>query len=692
MSPDILYIDTETRSFGNLKQNGTYSYFEDPEYKLLLVSYALNNENPVLWDPQTEKIPLDLDEALTDREVLKYAHNAPFDMLALRTHFKWLGWLEMNPRVEDWRCTMVQALSHSLPGALADLGAALGMPADKRKLASEAHLIRLFCCKQAKNARIQHPDKTTHPEEWERFRQYALQDVVALREVRKRMPAWNYPNNRQELMAWFFDQLCNDHGVLIDVDFVDAVLRTVEGLKADLDTDMQAKTHGMVRSLNQRDAFLETLQNVFGAEIPDLQASTLEYFLRRDDLPPELRELIELRLTGAKSSVSKFQRAREALTDGNRLRGTLQFCGADRTGRDAGRLIQPQNMVRASVDPETIEYWIDATKKGLLPVLEEDPLSAISKCSRGMIIAPEGKYLGVGDYSNIESRVLAWLADERWKLDAFRDQDAGRGTDVYEKTYAAAFAVPDVTPAQRQIGKVMDLAFSYGGGVGALLTMATGYGFDLDELGSTAWDAASPEVREMASASYDWALQNKRAYGMEERTHLGCEALKHAWRNTHPRIVDFWKAVEESADNPEAGFVGSWVQYDRIGPWFRLRLPSGRYLSYPSMIRDPDTNELTHLGRDQKTKKWTRLKTYGGKLVENITQAAARDILIHHLKIVVDRCGPVVLRVHDEFVVEMCNTVPLETLHKSMLMPLPWLERTFPLAAKVFKTQRYRKD
>lgn len=322
-----------------------------------------------------------------------------------------------------------------------------------------------------------------------------------------------------------------------------------------------------------------------------------------------------------------------------------------------------------------------------------------SNAIRGLIIAPKGKKLVISDLANIEGRKLAWLADEEWKVQAFRDFDAGRGADLYRIAYARAFGIKpeDVTDDQRQIGKVMELALGYQGGVGAFVAMVATYGIDLDELARKAWETIPSSTLREAEAAWARAVSKRKTLGLKREVWVVCTALTWLWRNAHPNTVTLWEACEVAARhaimNPGVQFPvsGGKMVFDRRGNWLRIRLPSGRYLSYP----DPkiDGNAIHYAAVSVYTKSWHRVYTYGGKIVENIDQASSRDKMAWGMVRAEQAGYSLVLTVHDELVAETKDESRFNHMDLSKILATndPW-NVGLPLAAKGFETYRYRKD
>lgn len=686
-----LYIDLETYCEVPIKY-GTHAYAEKAE--VLLFAYALGNGPVNVWEVADGATPTNLLAALYDPEVLVCAHNSHFDRTVLRH-----AMLPLCPSIDRWRDTMAKALAHSLPAGLDALCAVLGIESAKAKDKEGKQLIQLFCKPQPASRKIRRATKHTHPEEWARFVTYAGQDIVAMREVDKKLPNWNYQGN--ELALWHLDQHINDRGITVDTALAHAAIDAVEVAQVSLKEQAQTLTEGSVQSATQRDEMLKHILNAYGVTLPDLQKSTLERRINDPELPQALRDLLAVRLQASTSSTSKYKTLIRGVSSDGRLRGTLQFCGASRTGRWAGRLFQPHNLPRPTLNKKEIPIGIEALKLGCADLLFDNVMELTSSVIRGCIVAPKGKKLVVSDLSNIEGRVLAWEAGEAWKLRAFSNYDNGTGHDLYNLAYAKAFGVtPESVVADteaggiwRQIGKVMELALGYEGGVGAFVTFAAAYNLDLEDLARTAKIPA--QILAESKSALEWFKENKRPlFGLSDAAWVTCDALKRMWRNTHPAISQFWKSVQacaiDAVNEPGNTFKLGAFKFRRDGNWLRIRLPSGRCLCYPSpKIID---GVLTYMGVNQYTRKWDRISTYGGKLVENITQAVARDVLAANMPAIEEHGYEIVLTVHDEEITEAPDSDEYSHKHLAALMSqVPDWAKGLPLASAGFESYRYRK-
>ncbi len=745
-----LYIDLETYSETPIR-DGTHVYAADAE--IMLWAYALDEGQVQVWDAtQGGLMPDLLSDALDEDSVLLTAHNVPFD----RTVLLHSGYLTPIAR---WRDTMVKAMAHSLPGSLGTLSEILGLPEDQAKVKQGKELVHLFCKPRPKGSKIRRATSETHPTEWAAFIEYARMDVEAMRVIDKKLPKWNYAGF--ELDLWHLDQKVNQRGFMVDVDLARAAIRAVDRAQAKLAqrtqdiTNYDAEAETGVRSATQRDVLLKYLLEEHGVDLPDMKASTLERRMLDENLPDMLRELLSIRLQASTSSTSKYKTLTRAVSTDHRLRGTLQFCGALRTGRYAGRTFQPHNMPRPNLKNKVIEHGIAMLKADSEDLFFDNVMQLTSSAIRGSIIAPEGKKLVVADLSNIEGRILAWLAGEQWKLNAFKQYDTGDGYDLYKLAYAKSFGVSPTTVDndQRQVGKVQELALGYQGGVGAFLTFAAAYNLDLEAMADAALEAIPKVIVAEAKGFLTWlyksenkkhalrmangmpevsswailsAASSKIRFGLSEDAFVVCDSFKRMWRYAHPEIAAWWRELEDAArlaiSTPGQAVVCRRVKLIKTGAWLRIVLPSGRSLCYPAPQlggkctvcegsgkleiegkeqtcpscdgeRNGRQGQITYMGINQYSRKWSRLSTYGGKIAENITQAVARDVLVHNFPRIEDAGYEIVLTVHDEDITEAPDEPQFNAEHLAQLMATnpPWA-KGLPLAAAGFEALRYRKD
>lgn len=692
-----LFCDFETKSRTPIS-SGTHRYAEDPECEILLWGYAIDHEPAKVWQVGIEPMPRDLLTAIktvqADPDSRHVWHNGlGFDLNVLAKVMPEYALPKSN-------CidTMLRAYQHGLPGSLGDLSLVFGLPADKAKDRDGARLIRLFCIPQFDGHFNTHE---THPEDWAKFVNYCRLDVEAERELFKKMPRFNATKAEQALML--LDQEINDRGFLVDVDLAQKAVAASLAEGDSLRAKTSEKTDGAVDSATRGKALMQYLNDTYGLNLKNLLKSEVERMLDRDDIPEPAKELLRIRLNSAKASTKKFQVILDRACADGRMRGCLQFRGASRTGRWSGRGFQPQNLPRPSMSDDQIEEVIAYTKADALDLLTDNAGDALSNCLRGTIIVPEGKRMVVADYSNIEGRVLAWVANESWKLQAFREFDAGTGLDLYKLTYSRAFNTDphSVTKPQRQMGKVLELAMGYSGGAGAFATFARGYGIDLHDMAKAVMPALPMATYEEACEAYEWAAKDKRRLsGLDRDVWIACDSIKRLWRKSNPNIVSLWKAFDDAAiecltTGKKAVIdkrIGLW--FERRGSWLLMRLPSGRYLCYPAALTGAEDEQctFTFMGVNQASRKWQRIKTFGGKLTENCIQAVACDVLANALFNVKAAGFDSVLTVHDEILTEAPDDEAHDhaALERAMEI-LPTWATGLPLAAAGFESLRYRK-
>jgi DNA polymerase len=646
-----LWVDLETYSPVPIN-HGTHAYAAQAE--VMLFAWAIDDEPVDVWDLTTgAPMPPRLRAALDDGNVEVWAHSYGFEKTLLRA----TGIADIVQH--RWRCTMAQALRYGLPGGLEKLCAIFRLPVDQAKDRDGHRLVMLFCVPRPKNMKLRRATAQTHPDDWVRFVDYCALDVEAMRVVARKLPTWNESATEQTIFN--LDGVINDRGVLMDVAFARAAVAAIDVEQKRLAARTGELTDDEVESTTQVAALLEHLVEHYDLKLPDMRAATVERALEVAGLPPEVAELLLIRSQASKTSSKKYAVALQSTGADGRLRAVLQYCGAARTGRWAGRLFQPQNLPRPTLKQDAIDDGIQALLRGIAPLVFDNVMELASSAIRGLVIAPPGRKLVVSDLANIEGRMLAWLAGEEWKLKAFREFDAGTGPDLYRLIYSRSFNVPleSVTDDHRQIGKVQELALGYQGAAGAFGSMAALYRVVLPE----------DEVQRIVAA----------------------------WRRANARVSSFWYEVENAARaatlNPGEEFAAGRLVFDRVKAWLRCRLPSGRYLSYASPVVDTDTGKLTFMGVNPYTKVFERLGTYGGKLVENATQAAARDVLAGALPRVDYHGYNVVLTVHDELITEAPDTDAFDHEKLSALLAQgeDWTT-DLPLAARGFETYRYRKN
>lgn len=700
----LLFLDFETRSPIPINR-GLDVYMRAAEG--LMAQWALGPRPVTVHDFTEDPIfPAELYELVLDPEVLIVAHNAEFERLALKI----IWGIDLPP--ERFFCTMACALAHSLPGGLGLLAVVLKV--EEKKDGKDG--IRLFCVPRPKREkrkpgmyRMVMPEQDyvfatpeTHPDEWAAFKVYACGDVATCREVYYALPKRNYKG--EHLRLYHLDQEINERGFAVDRELAEAAVELLDADKRRLDAKVWDITQGEVETANQRDKLLLFMLREHGLILDDLKADTLEEALDDETLHEAVKELIRARLSTAMASTAKFSKLLLAAGPDNRLRGTLRFCGASRTGRWSGRIFQPQNLRRPTMAQGDIDtctqLFKDRDPDSI--TLYADLREVASNIMRGLIVAAPGKKLVVSDWSGIESRVLAWLAGEQWVLDVSVAADEGKGKDLYIHTVCRGYGIDVDTFDKdskegsylRQQGKGMVLSMGYEGGVGAFLSIAAAYGLDLDELGAKAPDMIPFELMARAADAYEWAVKKERTFGLSRPVYIACDAIKLGYREANKFIAKVWSDYKEAAATAIM-FPGETVhagrcKFLRRGNWLLVELPSGRTLMYPEPKVAPG-GVISYRG--QVNKQWQRIKTYGGKLAENITQAVSNDVLRAALLACKDDGWTPVLHVHDEIVCEQDaddSYHNLTRLNQIMRTELPWA-KGLPLHTAGWEGERYKK-
>ena len=678
-----LYCDLETFSAKDIRA-GSHAYAADPSAEVLLWGYAIDDAPAKVWDvtagPMPEELRQALDEVARKERRHVWQNGVMFDRVFLSYVMP-----EIELPMETLDDTMVMAYQAGLPGSLKELCQVFHLSADKAKDADGSRLIQIFCKPLPSTWKLDRATSKTHPEEWAKFVNYCRLDIESMREVYKKLPAFNRTAKERELQV--LDATINMRGIGVDVKFAEAAIATAERAKKDIDKQVFKLTDGRVVTAGQRDALIQFFLDKYGWQLKDMRKSELEKRMEDPDIPAEMKELIGLRLMGTKTSVQKYKRVVQGAVDG-RLRGCMQFRGASRTGRVSGRTFQPQNLPRPLIkSQEEIEQIIEDTKLGILEICYEDVSVPLSSAIRSVIVPAAGNRLCVADFSNVEGRVLAWLAGEEWKLEAFREfdtlqtKDGGwalpyrdgwfqewavnekgdfihKGHDLYKLTYARTFGIKpeEVTKDQRQMGKVLELALGYQGGPGAFATFAMNFGMDLDDLAKTTEATIEESYWIESMGMLKWAKEKKLIRGMSQKAWVACNAIKSAWRKANSEIESFWyslaKACQSAIKAKGVAFSAGRIVCRVSGNYLLMRLPSGRYLVYPAP-RLPEEGEMcdfSFMGVNQYTKKWERIPTYSGKLAENSVQGVACDLLLE--------AGPrleaagyhIVMSVHDEYI------------------------------------------
>lgn len=662
-----LSIDIETRSSVDIKKAGAYKYAQSPDFQILLFAYQWNDMEVEIIDlTSEEEIPAWIISALVDPNVIKHAYNAAFEWYSLNR----AGY---TTPINQWCCTMAHGLYCGYTAGLDATGKAIGLPQDKQKLTVGKALIKYFCvpCKPTRTNGGRSWNQPWHDrEKWNLFKEYCKQDVVTEREILKRLNLFPVPDYEEEL--WQLDVLMNAYGVKVDREVIDGALY-IDNASTQKLTDEAISLTGL--SNPNSGAQLIPWLNYQSKEHPDepdlladIQKATVEELLKnRDNLPDDVRRMLEIRQQLGKTSIKKYVAMDTACGEGDRVRGLTQYYGANRTGRWAGRMVQMQNLPRNYI--KTLDYarkLIKAKNYEGLKLLYGNVPDTLSQLIRTTFIPTEGRKFVVSDFSAIEARVIAWLAGEQWVNEVF----ATHGK-IYEATAAQMFHVPLELISKgnpeydlRQKGKVATLALGYQGGANALIAMG----------------------------ALDQGLTEEELPDIVQR-----------WRQANPRIRDLWYAIEQAAvttmqtAQPQGiyGLIFA-LEGDLVygQSFLTVQLPSGRKLYYPKpFLKENQFDKLAvhYYTVGQQTKKWEVTSTYGGKMTENIVQAIARDCLAVTLKRIDDRGLQTVFHVHDEVIIDAPMETTVESVCDLMAEPIPWAPGLI-LKGAGFESSYYMKD
>ena len=639
-------IDIETYSGTNLNQTGVYRYADSDDFELLLFGYAIDFGPVKVVDlTQGEKIPSQIIEALDNPNIIKSAFNAQFERVCLSC------FVGHRLKPTGWHCSRVWSATLGLPLSLRDVGSVLGLP--RQKITAGKELVRYFCtpCKPTKANQNRTRNFPYHaPDKWQQFKQYNQRDVEVEMEITQKLECFPVPQNEWE--NYWMDQDINDRGIRIDQQLVnnaikcqnvfhDQYLQTAKELTglANPNSPLQLKDW-----LQQQGIKTNSLSKASVAQLLQTTTGTVHQVLA-------LRQLL------SKSSVKKYQAMQKAMCQDGRVHGLLQFYGANRTGRWAGRLVQVQNLPRNSMpDPEEARELVKQGNVPALAMLYDSVPDVLSQLIRTAFIPSKGHHFYIADFSAIEARVIAWLSNEKWRQEAF-----AKNEDIYCASASQMFGVPvvkhGINGELRQKGKIAELALGYGGSIGALKAMgATKLGLTDDEL---------PPLVQM-------------------------------WRNASPHIVQFWWDVDKAAKEcikthlPQTTHGMKFIY--QSGCMF-LRLRSGRYLCYPQPkigINRFGSDSITFIGINT-VKKWNRIETYGAKLVENIVQATSRDLLAEAMRRLEATENTVVMHIHDEAVIDAPSNRSLDTMVQLMTEVPDWANGLI-LNAAGFVSDFYKKD
>ena len=656
----ILTIDLETYSEVDLTKSTVYRYAEDHSFEILLFGYAFDDEPVTVIDVTKEDIPDSLLMELTNPDVTKQAYNANFERVCLSAYMRKRNLLTGFLPPEQWHCTMVHALSCGLPRSLAEVGRALGLPEDKAKMKEGAELIRYFCkpCKPTKTNGERTRNLPEHaPDKWLAFKAYNCRDVEVERTIRTILDG--RPVSEEEWNAYWLDQRINDRGVLIDQSLVSGAIKISKEHTEAL-TQEAVKLTGLsnVNSVSQLKAWL-------GIE-GSLDKKAIKAMRESGNLDLKQDRLLAIRQELGKTSISKYEAMERGVCKDGKVRGLFQFCGANRTGRWAGRQVQVQNLPQNHLeDLETARSCVLDGDRDTLQMLFGNVQDVLSQLIRTAFIAQREKTFAVADFSAIEARVLAWLSGEDWRLDVFK-----KGGDIYCASASQMFRVPvekhGVNGHLRQKGKIAELALGYGGSVGAMTAMG----------------------------ALDMGLKQEEL-----------QPIVDAWRHTNPHVTQFWwdidRLIRDVIENRYAvrrlrcAHGKAEILAQTTKKLLSIQLPSGRCIRY----WEPEIGEnkfggscITYGGLD--AGKWGRVETYGPKLVENIVQATSRDCLRDAMLRVAEVFPDIVMHVHDEMIVEVPKEQASDALaymQECMGAPLDWAPGLL-LRGDGYTTDYYRKD
>ena len=654
----VMGVDIETYSSVDLSKAGVYAYAEAPDCDILLIGYKFDDEEEVhvidtlAVDRDFDQELYDFREALTDPDIIKTAFNAQFERTCLA---KWTG-QAMPP--EQGRCTMGKALTMGLPGNLADAGMALGLPEDKLKDPQGKALIQYFSkpCKPTRVNGQRTRNLPEHdPDKWNLFIRYNRQDVVTEQEILRKLSIYKTPDSEQEL--WSLDQHMNDNGVKLDIPMVEKIVEYDNQRRSELQKEAQDIT-GLANpnSLAQLKKWLSEQ----GVDMASVTKDTIAEALA-GDLPDKVRRMLEIRTALGKTSVAKYSTMLTAVCSDHRLRGILQFYGANRSGRWAGRLVQTHNLAKNTLPDLALARELAAS--GDFDTMQTrfgETAFVFSELIRTAFIPSDGCRFIVSDFAAIEARVISWISGEEWRLEAFRN-----GKDIYCETASQMYKVPvvkhGVNGHLRAKGKVAELACGYQGGIGAMKRMDRGGSIPEEEL----------------------------------------QAVVDAWRAANPKIPKLWRTCELAAKTAirehRTVRVNHGIAFSYINGNLFIKLPSRRKLCYRDtrLKLDPrDGREhIVYMGVNQETKRWGETETYGGKLVENIVQATARDCLAVAMTRV-DAAGyTIVMHVHDEMIadVPIDDSEAPDIINDIMGQPIDWAPG-LPLKGDTYETPFYMKD
>ena len=659
-----LSIDIETYSDVDIGKCGMYRYAESDAFEVLLFAYSADNDPVCVIDIKNGGIiPYEIMSALFDPTVVKHAYNAAFEWYCLS---KWLSVSDPAEWITQWRCTMIHGLYCSFPGGLRAVGEALGLPDDKRKDSIGKALIKLFCVPQTpkkSNGNRTRILPQHEPEKWQLFIEYNRQDVVTEMEVERRLSGFPAPD--EVWRQWFTDMRINLNGVRVNLDMVTGAIAI-----ADRETEKLTARAREISGLEKPSGsaqFSQYLKNK-GIDVADVRKETLEE-LAKTELEEDVQEMLKLKSEISKTSNKKYEAMVNTVCADGRIRGTLQFYGASRTGRWGGRFIQPQNMPRTYIQGKLLPYArelvINRDVNALKLVFGSVP-DTLSQLIRTAIEAPDGYVFIDADFSAIEARVVAWLAGEQWVLDVFSTHGK-----IYEATASQMFGVPidrikkgSPEYSLRQKGKVATLALGYGGTTNALINM-----------GALRMGLSEEELPDIVSR---WRQANKRICDLWYKLE---SAVIQTFRTGVPTAVNGLLIAREGDSANGLDFI-------------TVTLPSKRkmFYAFPHLGKNRWGNDaICYLGTNM-AKKWGEIETYGGKLTENIVQAIARDCLAFKIEQLTALGFKIIFHVHDEVVIEAPEgSACLDDVCRVMSEPIPWA-KGLPLNAEGYVSKFFKKD
>lgn len=636
-----LSIDIETYSDMDIKKAGVYAYAESAAFTILLFAYKYDDEEIKIIDlTEIKTLPQFIINDLINPDVIKTAYNANFERVCLSR------FLNIKLPIEEWRCTAVQASMLGLPNHLKDVAKALNL--DAQKDAKGTRLIHYFSIPHKGIRRTPKDD----PIKWEEFKRYCIQDVKVESEIRKRLIKYPIPDKEQEL--YVIDQIINDRGIRVDERLIDSAI----GFDAIYTDICKRSFDNLTEGVNPKSSKqVKEYLNSIGIEALSVDKETIQSIL--DNTKDEkLKRILDLKLKLGKTSIKKYERMKSCICNDGCIRGLLQFYGASRTGRWAGRLVQVHNLPQNHLSNlDMVRELIIKGDYELFDMMYDNIPNILSQLIRTAFIPNKDKKFIVCDFSAIEARVIAYLADEKWRLDVFNTHGK-----IYEASASQMFKVPieSITKSSllRQKGKIAELALGYGGSVGALKQMG---GIEM---------------------------------GLKENE---LQELVNSWRKANPNITRFWRTVERCAIKAIKGVSSSidkCIIFNKKDGILFITLPSGRKLSYvqPKIVLNRFGSEsIVYKGVNGTTKAWEDIETYGGKLVENIVQAVARDCLAESIKNLHNRGFRLIFHVHDEVILETNKDVLVEDIENIMAEPIKWAEG-LNLSASGFETMFYKKD